>query len=464
MTLIAENSRRWWILAAMAGVLGLTVLDETVIGVALDTIRADLSMSAVASHWVVNAYLLAFTCFVAVGGRLGDMLGHTSLFFVGAAIFAAASLAAGLSESGAWLIAARSVQGIGAAIVFPTSIATISRAFPAENRGTAFGIQVAIAACFMASGPLVGGFFTSAISWRWIFWINLPLVALIVLVAAAAHERAAAADPTGTPGAKRTFDIGGLVLLVAGLSALVIALMQAGEWGWSSPATLVLFAAGLALMIAFVISELKRREPLIEVRLLRIATFTGGNLVFAMFQFDKIAIFVFVPLFLQQVLDRSAIGAGLGVLAAVVPTLLTSYLSGRATDRFGSRRPLMIALLVNGLAVLGVAFGAYQASYGWMVGPLIAWGISLPFIATTSRRSLMSAVPQTHQGQASGVNLTIQMLGGTVGMALCSAVLLVSGSFALLFAMTGGLLLLTLVAAWLMVERPGQHGAASAPT
>lgn len=453
MTLIGEHARRWWLLAAMSGVLGLTVLDETVIGVALDTIRTDLSMSAVASHWVVNAYLLAFTCFVAVAGRLGDTFGYTGLFYIGAAIFAAASLAAGLADTGAWLIAARSLQGIGAAIIFPTSIATISRIFPAENRGTAFGIQVAIAACFMASGPLVGGLFTSIVSWRWIFWINLPFVALIVLVALVASVRVQAPDRDAASDVKTSFDYGGLVLLTSGLCALVIALMQAEEWGWSSPSILALFAAGLLLMIAFVVTELKIRDPLIELRLLRIATFTGGNLVFAMFQFDKIAIFVFVPLFLQQGLGRSAIEAGLGTLAAVVPTLLTSYLSGRATDRFGSRRPLLIALLVNGLAVLGLAYGAFQMSYGWMIVPLIAWGISLPFIATTSRRSLMSAAPQTQQGQASGVNLTIQMLGGTVGMALCSTVLLVTGSYGLLFAMTGGLLFLTLIAAWLLVER-----------
>lgn len=454
MALIKENAARWWILGAMAGVLGLTVLDETVIGVALDTIRADLSMSVIASHWVVNAYLLSFTCFVAVSGRLGDTLGHTTLFYIGAAIFTGASLAAGLAENGAWLIGARGIQGIGAAIVFPTSIATISRAFPAENRGTAFGIQVAIAACFMASGPLVGGFFTSAISWRWIFWINLPLMAIIVTVVMIASQRATAADSADTPKEKPTFDFGGLIMLVVGLCALVIAMMQGVEWGWLSPSILALAVGGAVMIIGFAVLELKSREPLIDVRLLRIATFTGGNIVFAMFQFNKIAVFVFVPLFLQQVLNRSAIEAGLGVLAAVVPTLATSYLSGRATDRFGSRRPLLIALLVNGLAVLGVAYGAFQSSYGWMVVPLVFWGISLPFIATTSRRSLMSAVPQTHQGQASGVNLTIQMMGGTVGMALCSTVMLITGSFGLLFTMTGVLLLLTLIAAWLLVERP----------
>ncbi len=460
MALIRPEAGRWWVLAAMAGVLGLTVLDETVIGVALDTIAADLSMSSVESHWVVNAYLLSFTCFVAVAGRLGDVLGLARLFYVGTAIFALASLAAGLAQGGAWLITARAVQGMGAAIIFPTSIATISRAFQGEHRGTAFGIQVGIAACFMASGPLVGGFFTSVVSWRWIFWINLPIIALIVAMVLAASDRAANGQDDSAAKDRHAFDFTGLALLIGGLCALVIALMQGVEWGWLSPAILALFAAGVVLIVVFVLTELKVSGPLIEVRLLRISTFTGGNIVFAMFQFNKIAIFVFVPLFLQQVLNRSAIEAGLGTLAAVVPTLLTSYLSGRSTDRFGSRRPLLIALLVNGLAALGIAYGAFQGSYGWMVVPLIFWGISLPFIATTSRRSLMSAVPQTHQGQASGVNLTIQMMGGTIGMALCSTVLLATGSFGLVFVMTGALLLLTLIVAWLLVERPGAAPAA----
>ena len=245
------------------------------------------------------------------------------------------------------------------------------------------------------------------------------------------------------------------------LSALVIALMQGVDWGWLSPAVIALAAAGIVLMIAFVVLELKVKAPLIELRLLRIATFTGGNLVFAMFQFNKIAVFVFVPLFLQQVLGRSAIEAGLGVLAAVVPTLLTSYLSGRLTDKFGRRQPLLIALLVNGLAVLGIAYGAYQSSYSWMVAPLFFWGLSLPFIATTSRHALMSAVPQDHQGEASGVNLTIQMLGGTVGMALCSTMILITQSYALVFTMTGALLLLTFIIAWLLVEPSARHGNAA---
>jgi MFS family permease len=172
---IHEDQRRWWILGAASCVLGLVVLDETVVGVALPTIRRDLAMSQVASHWVVNVYLLTFTCFVAVGGRLGDMFERRIVLTIGVGIFALGSLAAGAAPTGGWLTAARGLQGIGAAIAFPVSFAILTATFPAERRGSAFGIQTTIAGSFMASGPLVGGLFSQMLSWRWIFLINIPV-------------------------------------------------------------------------------------------------------------------------------------------------------------------------------------------------------------------------------------------------------------------------------------------------
>ena len=163
---MTEASRPWWVLVAASAVLGLVVLDETVVGVALPTMRADLRMSQVESHWVVNAYLLTFTCFLAVGGKLGDILGRRVVFPVGAAIFFVGSLLAGLAPSGGWLVAARALQGVGAAVTFPASIAIVTHTFPPERRGMAFAVQTTLAGCFMASGPLVGGAFAETISWR----------------------------------------------------------------------------------------------------------------------------------------------------------------------------------------------------------------------------------------------------------------------------------------------------------
>jgi len=192
------------------------VLDETVVGVALPTIRQELAMSEVASHWVVNAYLLTFTCFLAVGGKLGDMLGRRMVFPAGAVIFMAGSLMAGAAPSGDWLIAARALQGIGAAITFPASMAIVTHTFPPETRGVAFGVQTTIAGCFMASGPLVGGFFSEVVSWRWIFLINLPVVAATVGALLVTYKEPDLVRRDGSAFGLRRFDYPGLAALVAG--------------------------------------------------------------------------------------------------------------------------------------------------------------------------------------------------------------------------------------------------------
>ena len=258
---ISDENRKWWILAAMSGVVGLIVLDETVVGVALATIRPELGMSAVASHWVVNAYFLTFTCFVAVGGRLCDTLGLRALFIVGVSIFGLASLAGGFAQDGAWLIAARAVQGLGAAIIFPASLAMMTNSFALEQRGLAFGIQVTIGGTFMALGPLVGGFFSEVVSWRWIFWINLPVVVAIIAIVLAAWAPWLQAKLASAHKGWRAVDFPGLVTLVAGLTALVIALMQANDWGWDAPATVALFFGGVVLLAVFTVIEKKRPSP-----------------------------------------------------------------------------------------------------------------------------------------------------------------------------------------------------------
>jgi len=453
MTGIDDGNRRWWILAAMSGVLGLVVLDETVVGVALPSIRTELGMSQVAAHWAVNAYLLTFTCFVAIGGHLGGRFGYRGVFVSGIAIFGLASLAVGSAPAGDWLIAARAVQGIGAAVIFPSSWAMMTATFPPEQRGQAFGIQTTVGGIFMSTGPLIGGLFAAAISWRWIFWINLPVVVLIAAIVLLAWKPAKDGADAGRSAEHDGFDTTGLVTLVAGLIALVIALMEGAGWGWGAPVTLSLLCAGVVLLALFTVTELSRRVPLIEIGLLRNATFAGGTLVFFMFQFNKIVIFVFVPLFLQDVLHRSPITAGIAVMVAVLPTLLTSLLSGKLTDRFGSRRPLLVGLVLNGAAVVFLGFAAVADSYAMVVAPLVVWGASLPLLSVPPRRALMGAVAPSQQSQASGVNLTIQMLGGTIGMALCSTLLAATASFQLVFLVTGCVVLATLPLAWLTIER-----------
>lgn len=461
MTENGVDSRSRVILAAMSGVLGLVVLDETVVGVALPTIGADLSMTQVTVHWVVNAYLLTFTCAVAVAGKLGDMMSRRALFLAGIAIFGLSSLAAGFAQSGGWLVGARAVQGIGAAIVFPTSFAVVTAAFPPERRGSAFGVQTTIAGLFMAAGPLVGGFFTETVSWRWIFWVNLPVVVAIAVVAFVVWSPSFDGEKAEA-GKRDGFDSAGLIALVIGLIALVAALMEGSRWGWQSPATLSLLIGGLAVLACFAVVERKKSDPLVDLALLRIRTFTGGVLIFFVFQFDKIVVFVFVPLYLQTVRGWSAIDSGLVLMVAILPTLLTSIVAGRLSDRYGARGPCTGGLALNGGAVVVLTLGVWLQQDWMIVVALLVWGSTLPSISVVPRHALMSAVPPAQHSQASGVNLTVQMLGGTIGMAVCTTLFAISHDFRLVFLVTGLVVLAAVAISLGMIDRkePSTDGGA----
>jgi EmrB/QacA subfamily drug resistance transporter len=458
---IAEGHRKWWILAAMSGVLGLVVLDETVVGVALASIGPDLQMSMKAAHWVINAYFLTFTCLVAVCGRLADSLGRREFFVLGVAVFGLSSGAAGFAQTGTWLVAARAVQGVGAAILFPTSWAILTSAFPLEQRGFAFGIQTTVGGMFMALGPLVGGSLSQYASWRWIFWVNLPVVAAVAIIVwlawAQQMQGKRSADEEGG------MDWFGLGTLVGGLTALVVVLMEGEGWGWKAPATLVLAAAALVLLALFVLTETRRPGPLIELSLLANPSFTGGVMSFFMFQWSKLAVFVFVALYLQEVLKDSPINAGWIVMVAILPTLLTSLYSGKSADRFGSRRPLTAGLFLQGAALIVVGFAMIKASHPVIVAALVIWGAAMPFASVPARRALLSAVPRAQQGEASGVNLTIQMLGGTIGVALCGTLRIVTGRYASLFFLTGALLLAMVFVAWSTIERESAERVSARP-
>ncbi len=452
--LIGDRNRPWWILTAASSVLGLVVLDETVVGVALPTIRNDLAMTEVASHWVVNAYLLTFTCFLALGGKLGDILGRHRVFPVGAGLFLVGSALAAVAPSGGALIAARALQGAGAAVTFPASMAIVTQAFPPERRGAAFGVQTTIAGCFMAAGPLVGGAFSEALSWRWIFGINVPIVALTAGILMALLDRSRRATPTMATFSPARFDYPGLAALVAGLTGVTVGLMQSTDWGWGSPAVIGALVAGVLFLAAFVAIELKSSDPLVELDLLTIPAFTGGNVVFAMFQFEKMIVFVFLALFLQHNLGRSPIEAGLVVSVAIVPTLITSRLAGKVRDKRGARAPLTITLLVTAAIVVVIGMGTVVRSEALIVAVLVVWGAIMPFIAVTARPALMGAVPAEKQGQASGVNLSIQMLGGTVAIAVASPLLIITGAYWPIFVLTGIGVAAAALIAWRMIDRP----------
>ena len=430
----------------MGTVLGAVTLDETVVGVALPTMVRELGLTTTASHWVINAYLLVFTVLAAAAGRLGDIVGLRLLFIVGLAIFAIASLACGFAENGAWLIAMRAMQGIGAAVIFPGSLAILTHAFPKEQRGIAMGIYGSIGTLLLSLGPLAGGFFSEYLSWRWIFWINPPIVFVVAFVFLAAwRDPPRDQSPIG-------FDAPGLIALVFGLGLAVFAIMQGPDWGWSHAGVWFVLAAGIAVLMAFVMIETKVSPPLIDVALFRNGAFTTFNLAIFAAQFSKVTVFVFVALYFQNVLGFSPLVAGLGILVAIIPTFLTAYPAGLILDRVGSR------VLVTGASVAGMlAMLAIAAAIVWRIDfllwpALIVWGVCISFWFVPSLRDAMDAVSPDKRGQAGGITMTAQLLGGTVGMTISGALLATTSMYWPIYLLTACLLASLLILSLIYIE------------
>ena len=453
MFLTHEEHRKWWILAAMGAILGIILLDETVVGVALHTIQADLDLSDVNAHWVVNIYMLVLAGLAAAAGKFGDIFGHRLVMSAGLVVFGVASLACGFAQSEQWLIVARALQGAGAAIIFPTSLAMATIVFPPEKRGLALGIYGAIGTTFLALGPLVGGLFTDLLSWRWIFWVNPPIVLMVVIIVFAAWQ------PLPKTEMKERFDVIGLLLLVCGVSMTVFAIMEGPDWGWTNATILSLLLLGIALLVAFVFVELKRNEPLIPVELFLNPTFSGCSLVIFAAQFTKMTVFVFGALYLQEKLDLSPLMTGIALLPTVAPQVFTAPVAGRVSDRFGARWPsiLGVAAMLAGLVI--VTFAMSSDSYVLMFPGLLVWGLSMAFVFVPPQRAVMNSVSPQQQGEAGGIAMASQLMGATIGMAVCSTLFSMTDSYEMVFLGTCVFTLAVLAVSWLTIERGNMAGA-----
>lgn len=447
MISVSEESRRWWILIAMGVAGGLILLDETVLGVALPSLRRDFAMSQVASHWVINAYFLAFAGFAAAGGKLADVIGLRRAMLSGLAVFGLASLAAGFAENTAWLISARIIQGLAAAVIYPSTLGMVTAAFPVDQRGSAIGTLATIGTAFLMAGPLVGGFFTEALSWRWIFWVNVPIAlsAAAVVIAIWTDPQRESARPTISPLE--------FLLLLTGVSLIVFALMQSGDWGWTDPVIPVSLFLGLLVTALFVTVESQRNMPLIEVSLFRNFEFAACSLFFFTAQYTKITVVVFVALYLQHVLGLSPMTAGLCLLVAVVGSPLLSTLAGKTGDKFGARGAVLGGLFFAAAGLLWVALFSGDDSYVLLVPGLALWGLALPFVFVPSGHAMMNAAPPDKHGQASGIATTVRLLGGTFGMAVCGAILTATGSYRAVLLATCGVMAITFLVGCFALKR-----------
>ncbi|MEM7074049.1 MAG: MFS transporter [Pseudomonadota bacterium] len=448
-----RQTTRWWILGAMGAILGVILLDETVVGVALPTIQKSIGLSDYGAHWVVNVYLLTLAALAGAAGRLGDIIGTRLLMVAGLLVFGVSSLVGGFANDATALILARMSQGVGAAIIFPLSLVLVTLSFDARERGMALGIYGAIGTSFLALGPVVGGVLTEYLSWRWIFWVNPPIVVLVAAITWI-FWRDRPHEPEGG------FDWAGLLLLVLGLALTVFGIMEGPERGWADVVVLASIIVGVVMLAAFLLLELRVTPPLIAVRLFSNQTFAASNLIVFLAQFAKIAAFVFGAMYFQTKVGMSPLMSGIALLPAVVPTVLTASLAGRAADRHGTRLPSLFGVLGTLAGVVIVATGMMAGVVAIVFLGLLLFGGAVSFLFVPPQRAVMMSVPPRMQGQAGGIVLSCQLLGGTFGMAISSTVFVITGSFAAVFWTTALVSALVLIYACLVLDRGEEPPAA----
>ncbi|HEX6312299.1 MAG TPA: MFS transporter [Acidimicrobiia bacterium] len=402
----------------MTGALSMILIDETVVSVALPSIQRSLDLSATALQWVMNGYLLVIAALVALAGRVSDNLGRTRTFLIGIVVFVGCSMIAGLSTAGWHIIAARAVQGVGAALMIPSSQAIVTNAFPVEERGRAMGIYAGISMAFLALGPLIGGVLTEHFGWEWVFFINVPVGVGTIAMTLIARP---SSPPVPVQG---RFDWRGAFLLVAGLTAAVFALMQSGSWGWASPSVFVPLLGGVAGVGLFVLVELHRVDPLIELSLFRSRNFTGDNIVLFIVQFALMGISVFGSIFVQDSLGFSPVEAGLALLPLTIPLLILAPRVGKLYDRLGPRGLVTAGCAASALGFLVSAIVVTRLSYWWFVPGYVALGIGIALVMTPANTDGMNAAPAEQRGQASGVLQAVRQVGGTLGLAVLTSIIL----------------------------------------
>jgi EmrB/QacA subfamily drug resistance transporter len=415
----APDPKRWWALALLCSAFFMVILDVSIVNVALPSIQKDLHFSQGDLQWVLSAYALTFGGFLLLGGRAADLLGRRRVFMVGVALFTAASLACGLSNSEGMLIAARAVQGLGAAILSPAALSIISTTFQeGSERNKALGIWGAMGGSGAAVGVLMGGVLTKWLGWEWIFFVNIPVgVTVLLLVRSVVRESRA-------EGVVRQYDALGAVLITSALVLLVYALTRANVVGWGSAETIGVLAASAVLHVAFIVVESKSKAPLVPLGIFaRLRTLTGANVVAFLLGGLTFAMFFMLSLYMQQVLGLSALQAGAGYLAVALTAIVASGVAQATVTKIGIKPAMTFGLV---LMILGnVWFTQVSADGSYTVDLLpgfFAIGIGLGFSFVPVSIAALAGVAPQEAGLASGLFNTSQQIGGALGVALFSTV------------------------------------------
>lgn len=415
MLKFAEKNRKWWILLAMSSALALVFIDQTALAVALPAMQRELNLTNSLTQWIINAYLLAISAIILLGGKIGDRLGHKRAFLFGVMVFVVSSVLCALAESGWWLITMRAIQGIGAAFMMPSTNALVTNAFPDKERGKALGIYVALAAVFLALGPLLGGFLTQVFSWRAVFWINFPIALISIFLAI-----------SSVPGWQRTeklnIDWLGFFISVLFISGFVLSFMEGPNWGWTSLPIISLFLFSIASLGAFIVWENKITNPLVELALFKNLTFSILFSVLLIIQAVGI-VFVFWAIFLQNVLLYSPLKAGVLLLPAMLPIIIMAPVGGYLRDKYGPKIPMCSGSLLIVLSLIWVGIFSHHQSYAILFPGLLGFGIGMPLMLSGIMVTVMNMVKVEQRGIASAIMNCSRQFGISIGLAVLAGLL-----------------------------------------
>ncbi|MGZ4349777.1 MAG: DHA2 family efflux MFS transporter permease subunit [Solirubrobacteraceae bacterium] len=426
---MSATARRGWTLAIVSVGLFMVVLDNLVVSVALPSIHRDLGASIQSLEWTVNAYTLSYAVLLLTGAALGDRLGRRRMFMAGITLFTVSSAAA-LAPTIGLLIVARATQGAGAAIATPLTL--LADAYPPDRRGFAIGVWSGISGIAVALGPLVGGAMVQAASWHWIFWLNVPIGA--VLVPLAAMRLSESFGPAGD------LDLPGLALGSAGLFGLVFGLIRSQSLGWTSPEVMISLAAGAALIAAFILQERRTETPMLPMEFFARRGFSVTNAISLSMYFGMFGSVFFLSQFLQNVLGNSPLQAGVKLLVWTGSTMVVAPLSGYFSERYGSR-----LFMAAGLGLQAIALGwlaletSVDMSYVSMIGPFVLGGSGMALVFAPSANAVLASVRTDQAGKASGATNAIRELGGVLGIAVLSTVFTSHGGYGSAAAFVSGL-------------------------
>lgn len=426
-----EKTRKFWVLALASIGSCMVALDALVVTTALSSIRVGLGASLESLEWTINAYNLSFAVLLLTGTALGDRFGHRRMFCCGIVLFTGASAACGLATSVGWLIAARGLQGAGAALVVPLAMALLGTAFPREERGRALGIFSGVTGLALIAGPVVGGAIAQGLAWQWIFWINLPIAVIVVPLAARRIDESF--------GPSAAFDISGIALVTSSALGLAWGLMRGNSVGWSSFEVVATLGAGLLLAAAFVGWELRTGESMIPMRFFHSDAFVSGIASSFFFYASMYGVLFFLPQFLQTAQGLGPFEAGVRLVPWTATLFVVAPFAGKLVNRIGERPLVVIGLVVQafGMAWIGM-IAAPDLSYVQLVAPLVFTGAGVSMAMPAAQNAVLSSVAPSEIGKASGTFNMLRYLGGMFGIAILAAVFAHTGNFHSAQAFTKG--------------------------